>query len=340
MKAQITFGNGCAISDTMLYVPSFLDELDESLEHTRMFVLNLETPPYWFHHEIPNKTVVSTCLRQNNANIKRACYSLTNQGSVEIFNSDGIIEEEIFTAKKDAIRAGALSDIKFIGEHAYACGSGNQVYKKLTQGWISISSSIQTQAIQKLSDAVSDISTQTKSLNIENSKLISATKKLREYTILHCIDGLNENNIYTCGTNGKIWHWNGHIWQDIKSGTKQHLHDIHCISDDTVLICGHNGTVIKGNHISGFKRLQIEKTKTNFWSICSFGNSIYLGSNNGLFTIADNKIISCTTSPETPSFFSVQSIDVRDNTLWIVADKFILRYHANHWDIIEHPDNF
>lgn len=339
MKAQITFGNGCAISDTMLYVPSFLDELDESLEHTRIFVLNLETPPYWFHHEIPGKTIVSTCFRPNNASVKRACYSLTDQGSVEIFNSDEIIEEEIFITKEDSVKAGALSDIKFIGEHAYACGSGNQVYKKITQGWISTSSAIRNQAIQKLSNAVSDISSQTKSLNTENSKLISATKKLREYTILHCIDGLNENDIYTCGTNGKIWHWNGLDWQDINSGTKQHLHDIHCISDETVLVCGHNGTVLKGNHKSGFRRLNIEKVNTNFWSIRSFGDSIYLGGSNGLFTIVGNQIVSCMTSPEAPSFFSVQSIDVHKNTLWIVADKFILRHHANHWDIIEHPDN-
>ncbi|WP_133247395.1 hypothetical protein [Pseudomonas sp. NDM] len=339
MKAQITFGSGCAISNTMLYVPSFLDELDESLEHTRMFVLNLETSPYWFHHEIREKTVVSTCFRPESAEFKRACYSLTNRGVVEIFNSDETIENHIFKTKADTIKSGDLTNIKFIGQHAYACGSGNQVYKNLPQGWSLISSAIKAQATQKLSEAVSNISKATNSLTVKNADLISATKKLREYTILNCIDGLTENSIYTCGTNGKIWHWDGSNWQDIKSGTKQHLHHIHCTSDDTVLMCGHNGTILTGNYKSGFRRLPIEKTQIHFWSIKSFRESIYLGSNRGLFTITNNQITPCMISPDIPSFFSVQSIDVRDNTLWVVADKFILRYHSNSWDIIEHPDN-
>lgn len=339
MKPQITLGNGCAISDKMLYVPSYLDELDENLEHTRMFVLNLAASPHWFNHEIFEATIVSTCFRPESKNSERACYSLSNRGLIEIFNSTETIKEDIFKTPEDAITAGEMTDIKFIGKHAYVCGSGNQVYKRTSHGWTLISTDIRNLAMQKLSDAISEINKPINTTEISNKNLINATKKLREFTVLHSIDGLEESSIYSCGSNGAIWHWNGLNWSSVKSGTRQHLHDIHCVSDDVVLICGHNGTVLRGNHKIGFKRLATGNTQTHFWSIRIFKETIYLGSSKGLFMMTDNQITPCSLNIHTPSIYSVQTIDTRDDTLWVIADRFVLRRHANCWDLIEHPDN-
>lgn len=339
MEAKITFGNGCAISDNMFYVPSFLDELEEGLEHTRIFVLNTEMAPYWFYHDVYDSTIIATCLRAKSDKSERACYSLSNNGLVEIFNSNSTITEDVFHTANRISYPGELTGIKYIAGHAYACGSGNQVYKSTEDGWVSISDDIQRLASQQLSEVITEINGLGPLPSTKNSGLKVAAEKLRDYTILHGIDGLAENSIYTCGSNGRIWHWDGAIWKIIKSGTVQHLHDVHCVSDELVFICGHNGVILKGNHRSGFSRLPTGNTKTNFWSIRASGEKIYVGSSVGLFEVAGNKVAPCATAAATPSSYSVQSIDVFNDTLWVAADKFILRLHNDQWSFIEHPDN-
>lgn len=339
MKAKVTLGKGCAISNDMFYTPSFLDELDESLEHTRMFVLNVATSPHWFHHEIFNSTIVSTCFRPGSELAERACYALSNKGAVEIFNSKETIETPIFKSTDPMKISVEMTDITFIGEHAYACGSANSVYKHTALGWTLISFDLQAMALKNLSNAIIEIKKSPNPLYVDPRQLISATKKLSEFTILQCIGGLVENSIYTCGTNGIIWYWDGLKWTYIKSGTRQHLHDIHCISEDLIIICGHNGTVLKGNNKLGFKRLATGSSNYNFWSIRFFEDTVYLGASKGLFMVSENQIIPCPLPLNTPSNFSVQNIDTIDQTLWVVADKFILRKFANTWEMFEHPDN-
>lgn len=340
MKAHVTLGKGCAISNEMFYTPSFLDELDENLEHTRMFVFNATTPPHWFHHEILNATIVATCLRPRSERAERACYSLSNKGAVEIFNSQETIEDAIFKPTDETVISVEMTDISFIGEHAYACGSANTIYKSTPLGWTLISFDLQALALKKLNDAISEINKSPDPLETDPARLLSATKNLSEYTLLQCIDGLVESSIYTCGSNGVIWYWNGLKWTRIKSGTKQHLHDIHCVSEELVIMCGHNGTVLKGNNISGFKRLATGSSNVNFWAARFFEDTVYLGSSQGLFIVSENQIIPCPLPLHTPSSFSVQNIDTIDQTLWVVADKFILRNYANKWEFFEHPDNY
>jgi len=170
--------------------------------------------------------------------------------------------------------------------------------------------------------------------------ILDITKRMREFTVLEDISGIGENDIYTCGSNGVVWHWDGFEWRNIKSGTRQHLHGIHCASEDVVFIVGHNGTLLKGNKKTGFHRMHTGKMKMNFWSVREFNGILYIGTTNGIVKASEDAIGIFT--PEITGIkneFPVTAIDRFKDALWIIADKFVLRKSPEKWELINHPDN-
>ncbi|VVN92643.1 hypothetical protein [Pseudomonas fluorescens] len=329
-KTPITFGSGAAINDEMLYVTSFIDAIAPEINHTRMFVLNLALPGLWFHHDIIDKTVVSVAVRPASDAKPRVAYALCTDGTVETYNSNSTLNEAIPMREN----AGSLSSITHIGNRTYACGAENQIFYRSNNFWEETGVSFRDDAVNILKEIATEIKSG-KELNI-----LELTKKTRTLTLFECIKGTSENNIYTCGTNGMVLHWNGHEWQQSQSGTRQHLHDIHCVTPDDIIMCGHNGVVIRGNHTNGFRRMPIEKTDINFWSVRLFNKSLYLGSTSGLFCVTKNTLIKASFGTITlPSQYSIESIDTTDNTLWVITNKFILRLNTGTWKIIELPDN-
>jgi hypothetical protein len=151
---------------------------------------------------------------------------------------------------------------------------------------------------------------------------------------------LSEQDIYVCGTNGTIFHCSGRDWTPVQSGTRQHLQAIHCVSSTEIWIVGGNGTLLRGNAMTGFKRVGIPSIDTNLWSVRKHEDVVYLGGTDGLYRMFGDKSEQVWPDVEgLPSQFTVQAIDSTDSTLWVVADRFVLRNHANKWQLFMHPDN-
>jgi len=332
-KNPVTFGSACAVSEKMICIASFPDELEEDFYFTRLFVLNTETQEKWFHHDIHGKTIISVAAKHDRTG--RECYAMTENGIVERFNSTIQLNENIFSNEFD--HNGGLMSIRQIGEFMYACGSGNQVYRRGSDGWSRFDHSIREQAIGKLENIIDHVKAKIMSGDID---FLEITKKVRDVTLLEDIAGTHDDDIYTCGSNGVIWHWDGIEWKKISSGTRQHLHAIHCVSEDVIFVVGHNGTLLKGNKKTGFHRMHTGKMEINFWSVRSFNKILYIGTTNGIIRASEDKIEFFT--PEIngiPNAFSVAAIDCFENVLWVIADKFILRKSSGKWGIINHPDN-
>lgn len=327
-STQISFGSGCAINGDMLYVASFIDSLLDA-SHTRIFVLNLDLPDKWYYHDLNNKTVTSTAFRPQQSELARAGCSLTTDGDIEIFNSEGT---QIITIprKTDA----PLTSLAVIDGSFFCCGAEGQIYKIETKRTEEIGHKIAANARSTLSE-IFDIK------NSEDAKKIQKlTSVSRSITNLQCITGLSKNDIYTCGTNGKIYHRDGREWSKCKSGTKQHLHSIHCVTPDDVMACGHNGTIVRGNARDGFKRLSAEKIDRNFWCIKYFNEDIYIGTTNGLLALKNGKFFHPLPSAlPLPNDYSIESLSSTKDTLWVVASRFVLRLNQNRWELIDHPDN-
>lgn len=329
-NTSITFGASCAINDDMLYVSSFIDALPHDTDYTRMFVLNLKLPGTWFYHDIPDKTVTSVAMRHASSEVPRATYALCSDGTIEIYNSTAVITETIPIHKN----AGGMSSITHIDDKVYACGAGNQIYCRDSDTWIETAQNLREQAQNIVNSIIEKISSK------QEINIIELTGTARTLTSLECIKGTHDDNVYACGTNGTVLHWDGLEWQTVHSGTRQHLHDIHCVTADDIIMCGHNGVVIRGNHRIGFKRLLIEKTDVNFWSVRLFNQTLYLGSTSGLFNVHEKNLVKTRfDSLALPSHISIESMDATDQTLWVVTTTFVLRLNSNAWELIEHPDN-
>lgn len=90
-RASVTFGAACAVNDEIIYVASFIDDMPSDISYTRMFVLNIGMNDKWFYHDIPDETVVSVTYDPNGTDGKRICYSLSDTGFIEAYNSGGAI---------------------------------------------------------------------------------------------------------------------------------------------------------------------------------------------------------------------------------------------------------
>lgn len=328
----VTFGSACAISESMLYVAGFIDELGPDVAHTRLFVLNLDLPDLWFRHDLPGESVASVALRPATAEAPRACYALSMEGTVEVFNSSSTVFERIEGAGLEVDEPrGQLTQIRHIGTRPYACGASNQVYRREADGWAPIDHAIRDRPQAALSDVLGRI-------KAGDSDLTAMSLKLREYTVLHDIAGRDEKSIYACGSNGVVLHYDGTEWIAIESGTRQHLQAIHCVSDSDVLICGYNGTLIRGNHKLGFRRVPLGRVDMNFWAVQEFEGEIYLGTTHGLLQIQDGEV-RVVEIDDAPYRYPVGTLECVGRVLWAVSDKFVLRLHDKCWQVVEHPDN-
>ncbi len=335
-KVPISFGHGCAVSDDIFCVASFLDDLDSDVEFTRAFILNLSSEMPWMHHDIAGRTIVSIALRPESDNLARACCALSDYGKLQSFNSAEIIEEEIPTKGAENNRDDGLtfSAVSYVNGKAYACGAVGRIYRRDDDGWIQVATEISNAATQNLQSIVG--------LAQANSfqDISELTKKAREFSNFEHVSGISENDIYACGSNGIVIHWDGKSWSKLRIPSRQHLHYIHCHSPDEVYVCGHNGTLLLGNAKAGFRRVALGRNDLNFWTVQKFKETVYVGTTSGLFQAEKSKIQSVAFGlPELQSEFTVQALDSTERVLWVVADKFLLRFDGGTWRKIDHPDN-
>jgi len=332
-KCPVSFTSACAINEHMIYVASFPDGLTEDVDFTRLFVLNTNLPEKWFYHDIFDQTINSVAVRI--IHDKRECYAMSKNGFVEIYSSAATKNEKIFVNISG--RTGNLTRIRQIGDSIYACGAGNQIYCRKNNIWTRFDHSIREVTAAEMDNIIDAVKNGAQSNDID---FLELTKKMRKISMLEDIAGVNENDIYSCGSNGVLWHWNGLQWSRLDSGTRQHLNAIHCVSEDVVFIAGDNGTLLKGNKKTGFRRMHTGKLNANFWTIRSLNGIIYIGTSIGIVRATEQTINFFI--PEVggiESLFSVVSIDVAQNVLWVVCDKFILKNKAENWELILHPDN-
>ncbi|MGU2293289.1 WD40/YVTN/BNR-like repeat-containing protein [Pseudomonas aeruginosa] len=335
-QIPISFGHGCAVSDDIFCVASFLDDLNPDVEFTRVFILNLSSERPWMHHDIADRTIISIALRPEAGNLPRACCALSAYGELQSFNSTEVIEEEIPAKGVEKNRDNGLtfSAISYIDTKAYACGAVGRIYRRDDDGWRQVATEIFNAATQNLQSIVG------LAQKDASQDILELTKKARETPNFEHISGTSESDIYACGGNGLVVHWDGKSWSNLRIPTRQHLHCIHCHSPDEVYICGHNGTLLLGNSREGFRRVALGRNDLNFWTVQKFNETVYVGTTSGLFQVEKSKIQSVALGlPELHSDFTVQALDSTKRVLWVVADKFLLRFDGGAWRKIDHPDN-
>lgn len=310
---SVSFRAGCAVEHDYIYVASYLDAHDpEETSFSRMYAYAGRLVGHqWYHHDV-NTSVVSVCVKKATASDGRRLCALSKQGEVELYsNIDGSsIVEQIDGAGLINGTRGYLQAIREIGASLFACGVNNQVYRREGDGtW-----------------------------TLLNGPGLELRTTLEDVTLLNSIDGTSESDIYTCGLNGQLYHFDGRKWIQVTLPTDENLNCVRCVSTDEVWVCGKNGALLVGNAASGFKDVSSIDDNQTFWSLTKFRGIVYVSSlEAGLFAYDGTGIYEVNTGFS--SGLWVYELDSVPETLWSFSPKEIACFDGLEWKRVQHPDN-
>jgi hypothetical protein len=310
---SVSFMAGCAIESDYVYVAAFPDAYDpRETIFSRLLVFDGESDAKWFSHDI-NANVVAVCVKSAGAAGRTLC-ALSKEGEVEIYsNRDGARTiEKIPEAGLRLGSRGYTRDIREIGKSLFVCGVNDQVYRRDESdgSWTLITSA--------------------------PLKLVHALDPY--FSMLESIDGSSEQDVYTCGMNGRLYHFDGLQWHQISLPTDEHLQCVRCISEEEVWICGKNGTLLVGNRSSGFKNVSTIDDNQSFWSLTKFQDKVYLATTNaGMFVYDGIAIQAVDTGFDSGLWTYI--VDSTENVLWSFSPKEIAFFDGKTWTRVQHPDN-
>jgi hypothetical protein len=96
------------------------------------------------------------------------------------------------------------------------------------------------------------------------------------------IDGFSESNLVAVGWHGEIWVMTGSNWTQIDSPTNATLNKVLCLPNKVSFACGQRGSLLvdKGD---GWRLVEQEVTRDDFWGMAWFKNALYLSTLNNLY---------------------------------------------------------
>ncbi|WP_331688350.1 hypothetical protein [Consotaella aegiceratis] len=224
-----------------------------------------------------------------------------------------------------------MRDIAEVGETLFCCGYGGQIYRRDATGWRDVAPALRGSGFDTASPSQSG----------EDSGVLSLYRSLRQTVNLEAIDGSGQNDVYSCGLAGQIYHSSGRAWHSVPSPTDENLLDLHCVSSEEIIISGYNETLLRGNARQGFSVLHGPGNPIQFYSVRQFQGDIYVGTTQGLRrfngtgfdVVRDGRAAIDETTV-------IQQIDsVSDNYLWIIGDRHVYRFDGQKVERFLHPDN-
>lgn len=309
----VNFVAACVVEPDYIYIAEQLDDLDpREYVHTRMgvYVGRFEPDKRWYYHDVKALTAAVT-VKKATATEGRRLVALSNEGEVEIYsNKDGTSTwEKIPDAGLRLGKLGYLRAIREIGDSLFACGYNDQVYQRKDGQWISLTM-----------------------LPLRHRDVLK-----EEPGMFESIDGFSEQNVYTVGLRGQVFHWNGAAWRQIEVNTDEGLNCVRCYGTDEVWIAGDNGTLLKGNAMAGFKDVSAYTDNMAIYSLAKFQGQVYLGTREGLHVYDGQSIqeVDSGLDPEIDTY----TVDAVEGALWSVGSKDIVTFDGHTWTRIDHPDN-
>jgi hypothetical protein len=119
------------------------------------------------------------------------------------------------------------------------------------------------------------------------------------------IAGFNKSDIYGCGEEGDLWHYNGKTWHRLAPPVNFDMECIVCAGDGNVYIGGAMGGLIRGrfNPDTGEEHWHVIKndltgTEARFNSLAWFQDRLYLGHDWALYNLTQEDKVEKVVFPE------------------------------------------
>lgn len=323
MNGSITFTSGVAINKDNFYMASTFDELDHWDYFSRMFIYRHNDEENWSYHNLDGWGLVSTAFKKD----PRELLTLNCNGDIETYTAEKEIYTNVVPQRKENLIYEAFTCIRNLGFATYVCGNGGRVYKANQNNiWEDISGNL----AEPLTDTA----------KIIKEDLLNLDKEYGYSTSFYSIFGFSSNELYVCGSKkgrGFLAFFNGEFWSEIDIKTPSTLHSITAsISQEDIIIVGKYGTLLRGNIHSGFKNLKDMGVTSTFYSSDFYNNILYIASHDGLYTYDNNIFKKVKEVEHVKATFYVEE---KDGVLWVLAEKALIRFDGEHWEIIKHPYN-
>jgi len=102
------------------------------------------------------------------------------------------------------------------------------------------------------------------------------------------IDGFSEQDIYACGGDGDLWHYNGQRWRQLDPPCNWRMERLCCARDGNVYIVGFEGEVLRGRDDTWKAWIQEEQGFT-VEQIAWYQNKLYCSTHYTLLELTDEK---------------------------------------------------
>lgn len=239
-------------------------------------------------------------------------FGYTNTGYMVIFNEAGEpvgteqIEKQPF--KNTVLKASFLQISAINNGFAYAVRRRRTAWKREIQGkWSFLNSGIPK-------------------LDYQNRE--SKDWDLRSQHGFRAISGFSDNDLYACGGDGDLWHYNGGNWSQKELPTNAALDDICCGFDGRVYIITNMETIIVGqkNQWKVIKQDTGARLGRPVW----YQDRCLVSASTGLYEIKDDKFIESPLAKDIPNLPT--HIDARGNILLTASKHFSEQNEVSYYD--------
>jgi hypothetical protein len=233
---------------------------------------------------------------------------LATDGRLAINEPNGAHYEQVHKGKNGPGIMRPMNEIRVVGDYFVAVGMRRQAYRrKILKGpWA----------------------------RFDEGVLLD--EKSLEIAGFLSVDGTSDKELYAVGYHGEIWMYNAKTWQQLNSPVKTRLECVRCGADGSVLICGENGVVLKGNQ-KQWQLVDSKGIKDTFTSAAQFKGQWYVtDEEGGLYIVKEDGLYA------EPDFAKLKASTGRLSTteaaLLSIGETDIILFDGKKWTRLKDPD--
>ena len=146
------------------------------------------------------------------------------------------------------------------------------------------------------------------------------------------IDGFTESDLYACGGQGDLWHFNGRSWTRIDLPTNDTLWRVCCASDGVVYVTTGQRQVLAGRD-SSWVTVRQEVTDEALESVVDFQGKVIISTQSALYEVAAGALQPASLGT-IPPMHTYSHLAVGDGILVVAGSNDASSFDGSDWSVI------